>query len=396
MKVFLWIGPMALLSVILLWARIAHRSGDEPDPEATPGAEEAPSNGKVKLSDAKQAAAGIGVCACQPATLPEELSTTGSVELDADHVAHVGSRLPGIVHEVSPKATLGARVQKGDELLSIDSTEFGRAQIEYVKAIATLSARQKTYAREKELFDQKIGSGREFIEAEAELAQANVDLQAARNQLEVLGLSDGDVQALGEGKAPLGRLVLRAPVSGTVIEKHGVPGEHVDTESSLFTIADLDSIWLLADVYERDISRLAVGQQAEVFVAAHPAHSFKGVVTVVKDTMDVATRTLKVKIDIDNKEGCMKPGMFASVHLTLAERKDVLTVPESAIQTQGKQEIVFVECGPGEYERREVRTGLRHGGIVEVVEGLRQGEMVVTAGGYLLVSELDKGSFEGD
>ncbi len=395
MRVFLWIGPLALLASVLLWARFGNRPEDAPVPEE-PTTEAAPPSDRIELTESKRAAAGIEVCPCSRATLPEELTTTGVMEMDADRVAHVGSRLPGIVYEVSPKATLGARVAKGDVLLSIDSTEFGRAQVDFLKAIATLDAREKTYAREKDLFDQKIGSGREFIGAEAELAQARVELQAARNQLEVLGLSDGDVQSFREGKAPLGRLTLRAPVGGTVIEKHVVQGEHVDTESNLFTIADLGHVWLLADVYERDIPRIAVGQRAEVLVAAHPDHPFIGVMSVVRDTMDAETRTLKVKVDIDNKEGALKPGMFATVRLTLSERKDVLTVPESAIQVQGKQEIVFVETASGVFERREVHTGLRHEGRVELLDGVREGEKVVASGGYLLVSELDKGSFEGD
>ncbi len=351
--------------------------------------------GRVKLTDARRSAAGIEVVTCGRRTLPELIRTTGTIEVNADRVAHLGSRLAGTILEVSEKGHLGVRIEKGDELAVIHSLEFGKAQTDYLKALSLQNLRQKTHDREKDLADRKISSGREFLEAEAELAQAKIDLQASHNQLEVLGLGKEEIDALVAGKAHLGCITLRAPIAGTIIEKHVVRGEHVGTESNLFTIADLEHLWLFADIYERDLARIAKGQRAESRLAAYPDLTFAGQITHVGETMNVEIRTLKVRIEVENKEGKLKPGMFTSVSIAVAERANALALPEAAIQTQRQQTILFVEQEKNVFERRLVRTGIRFGGWVELLEGVGEKDNVVTSGSFLLKSELEKDSFGG-
>ncbi len=357
---------------------------------------EARREGRVELTDARRAAAGIETAACERLTLPEVVHTTGTLETNADRLAHLGSFLPGFVREVTEKGYLGVRVAKGDELAVIHSLEFGETQTAYLKARAVNDLRQKSHDREKDLFERKISSGREFIEAEADLAQAKIDLQAARNRLEVLGLGPEEIDALVAGQAALGAMRLRSPLAGTVIGKHVVRGEHVEAESDLFEIADLDRVWLFADVYERDLARVARGQKAECTLAAWPGVRFAGAVTHVAEVMNAETRTLKVRIEIDNPEGRLKPGMFASVDIAVAERTDVPAVPEAAVQTQRRQTIVFVETAKNVFDRRPVDVGVRFGGRVEIRDGLKGGETVVAAGSFLLKSELEKESFGGE
>jgi cobalt-zinc-cadmium efflux system membrane fusion protein len=351
--------------------------------------------GRVKLNDARRAATGIEVVAASKKTLPELVHTTGTFEVNADRVAHLGSRLSGNILEVSEKGFLGIRVEKGDELAHIHSLEFGKAQTDYLKALAVLGLRQKTYEREKDLADRKISSGRELLEAESEFAQAKIDLQAGHNQLEVLGLGKEEVDLLVAGKSRLGCLVIRAPISGTIIEKHVVRGEHVGTESNLFTIADLDRLWLMADIYDRDLARIGKGQAVESHHAGDPGISFTGRTTHVAETMNPETRTLKVRVEVENKDGKLKPGMFASVDIAVAERPNALVVPEAALQAQNRIPIVFVEEEKNVFERRVVRPGVRFGGFVEILDGVKEGEKVVTSGSFLLKSELEKESFGG-
>jgi cobalt-zinc-cadmium efflux system membrane fusion protein len=370
-----------------LWA---FRPQEKPAHKEEPGHEN-----HVKLNDARRAAAGIEVVPCEKRTLPVLVRTTGTVEVNADRVAHLASRLQGTVLEVSEKGHLGIRVEKGDELSTIHSLEFGKAQTDYLKALALQGLRQKTYDREKDLAERKISSGRELLEAEAELAQSRIDHQAAHNQLEVLGLGKEEIDALVAGKAHLGCMILRAPIAGVLIEKHVVRGEHVGTETNLFTIADLDRLWLFADIYERDLSRIVKGLRAEGRLAAYPDLAFSGQITHVGETMSVETRTLKVRIEVENKEGKLKPGMFASVDIAVAERPNALAVPEAAIQTQKQHAIVFVEEEKNVFERRPVRTGIRFGGFVEILDGVKEGDKVVSSGSFLLKSELEKESFGG-
>ncbi len=379
-------------------AEDATGSEKEPAPPAAP--ESAPKaggeSGVVRLSDAAREAAGIQTEACGPRTMPELIHTTGTVEVNAERVVHLNSRLPGVALDISEKGRIGARVDKGDDLALVHSLEFGKAQTDHLRAGAVLGLRQKTFDREKDLFDRKISSGREFLEAESDLQQARIDLEASRNQLDVLGLGGEEIDALASGKSALGRMALRAPIAGTVIEKHFVRGEHVDTESTLFTITDLDHLWIFGDIYERDLARVAVGQTAECWLAAYPETPFPGRITHVGETMNVETRTLKVRIEVENKDGRLKPGMFAEVNIGAAERTGVPAVPESAVQIQGRLPIVFIERERNVFARRGVRTGVRFGGYVEIAEGLDAGAAVVTSGSFLLKSELEKASFAGE
>lgn len=362
--------------------------------EHDPKHEEHGDEGRVKLNDQRRAAAGIEVVACERRTLPEVVHTTGTIEVNADRVAHLGSRLPGIVLEVTPKGFLGTRVEEGDALAIVHSIDFGKAQMEYRKALQIVDLRQKTFDREKGLYERKVSSGREFIESETELAQAQIDLQTARNQLEVLGVGKEEIDQLPSGKVPSGCMTLRSTLRGVIIEKHVVKGEHVDMESSLFTIADVERLWVFADIYERDLSRVRNGQAAQIYIAAHTGTPFPATVTYVPETMNVETRTLQVRIEVQNKDGRLKPGMFVEVDLAVSERADVLAVPESAVQVLRSRPIVFVEEEPNVFELRVVRTGVRFGGYVEILEGLDEKDKVVTSGSFLLKSEMEKEGFE--
>ncbi|OHB74957.1 MAG: hypothetical protein A2Z34_07915 [Planctomycetes bacterium RBG_16_59_8] len=348
----------------------------------------------IRLTDRRRLAAGIETAACERRTLPILVHTTGVVDVNADRVAHLGSRLPGIVLDVSNKGFLGTLVEENDPLVVVHSLDFGKAQVEYRRTIKVLDLRQKTFDREKDLFERKISSGREYAEAEADLAQAKIDIESAGNQLEILGLTSEEIEAVAAGKAPLGRMTLRAPIRGTLIEKHLVKGEHVDTESSLFTIADLERIWIFADIYERELALIGKGQKAEIHLAAYPETTFGGRIAHVAETIDVETRTLKVRIEVENKEGKLKPGMFAEVDIAVGERPEAVVVPDSALQAIRQASIVFVEEDRNVFERRPVRTGVRFGGVVEILEGLQAGEKVVTSGGFLLKSEIEKEGFE--
>lgn len=388
MKIFIGVASLIAFSCGFYFFPASFVPQDDHDDEER-------EEGRVTLTDKQRAASGIEVVVCGRRTLPEIIRTTGTVQVNADEVSHLGSPVAGFVEEIKPAGFLGAHVDEGDPLVKISSLEFGKLQTEYRRAMAIRNLREKNHDLEKRLNERRISSGRELLEAETALEEAKISLEAARNQLEILGLGKAELARLEEGGAPLGMLLLRASIHGKIIDKHIVRGEHVDTESDLFTITNLHKLWVIADIYDRDISRVARKQTAEVLAGSYPGLAFRGEITHVSDTLDTKTRTLKVRVETENEDLKLKPGMFVTVKIAVGKRENVLVVPEAALQGYRKETIVFVEEERNVFEPRMIRPGVRFGGYVEVLRGIEEGDKVVTSGGFLLKSELEKDSFGG-
>ncbi|HWR52985.1 MAG TPA: efflux RND transporter periplasmic adaptor subunit, partial [Bryobacteraceae bacterium] len=185
---------------------------------------------------------------------------------------------------------------------------------------------------------------------------------------------------------------LTAPFAGIVTQLSAAPGETADTDNELMTVADLSTVWVLGDGYEKDIHAVREGRQAEVVIAAYPERTFTGTITYVSDMLDPSTRTAKVRVEVPNPEDLLKVEMFATVRIPGAAVREVLAVPDDALQQVGGDTVVFVRTGDGLFEKRALKLGDRNGGWVEVTGGLAAGEMVVTDGSFLLKSEANKGA----
>jgi multidrug efflux pump subunit AcrA (membrane-fusion protein) len=201
----------------------------------------------------------------------------------------------------------------------------------------------------------------------------------------------GEVVAIVESPELLGRpLELNAPLAGVIIERAAAIGELIAKGQSVGTISDLRELWVIAEVTERDIARVKPGQESAFTVPAYPGETFHGQVALVEHHVEPQSRTVEVRILTDNADARLKPGMFADVEIVTAIRDDVLTVPESALQTDGENQIVFVALADRRFERREVKRGLERAGRVEILEGLKPGETIVTEGSFILKSEMLK------
>jgi cobalt-zinc-cadmium efflux system membrane fusion protein len=315
------------------------------------------------------------------------------VDFDQRRLAHVGPRIRGRV--VAVHADLGDDVRRGTALVTLDSIELGRAKAEYLSARAEEELARRTLEREERLFQEKITTEQAVLEARAAQAKALVSLRAAEETLRLLGLSRRAIEKVRYGDPRAARFQLTAPIEGRVVEKHVVIGELIDPEEKVFTIADLSKLWIWVDVYEQDMARVHLEDSVEVRTRAVPGKVFFGRVAYVADEVDADTRAVRARIDLDNREGLLKPGMFAEVvlsdpHAARSERL-ALAVPPGAVQRDGGASVVFVEVGPRRYERRVVRTGARTDTSVEIVSGLDAGERVVVEGAFLLKSELAKG-----
>ena len=185
-------------------------------------------------------------------------------------------------------------------------------------------------------------------------------------------------------------LDLKAPISGRVIARHGTVGEAVDRAKELYTISDLANLWAIAEIKEKDIAMVQVGQEATLRVLAFPEEAFTGKVVLLGHEIADTTRTLEVRILLENTSGKLKPGMFADVEIVTDVLDGVLLIPDDALQTLEDQQVVFVAADGGTFTKRTVRVGREQNGRVEIVDGLRDGERVVTAGSFLLKSEMLK------
>ena len=312
----------------------------------------------------------------------------GKILANENRLAHLSARVPGRI--VAVYANLGDRVKEGDRLLLLDSPAFGEAQLEYRKARTTLSVTEKALERAIALLDRgAIGVG-EHQRRDADYENARADLHEAEEKLHLLGMTEREIQQLAAKTLPhaeVARVSLRAPFTGAVIERNATIGEVVDPNNTLFTVADLSTVWVRADFPEQQAGRLKTGLTIEVRVSAYLDTMFQGVITYVGAVIDPTTRTVMARADMANPDGRLRPEMFAEVTL-VTDEQSVLTVPRTAVQQVGSRTVVFVVRKPRRFESRGVTLGQASSEYIQVVTGLTSGEEVVTQGSYALKSEL--------
>ena len=312
----------------------------------------------------------------------------GKILANENRLAHLSARVPGRI--VAVYANLGDRVKEGDRLLLLDSPAFGEAQLEYRKARNVVNVAEKALARAQALLDGgAIGAG-EHQRREADYENARADLHEAEEKLHLLGMTEREIQRLAAKTLPhaeVAQVSLRAPFRGDVIERNATIGEVIDPNKSLFTVADLSTVWVRADFPEQQAGRLKAGLTIEVRVSAYPDQTFRGVITYVGAVIDPATRTIMARADVANFDGRLRPEMFADI-LLVTDEQSVLSVPRAAVQQLGNRQIAFVARGPHRFESREVRIGESSTDYAEVKAGLEEGDEVVTQGSYALKSEM--------
>lgn len=318
------------------------------------------------------------------------IALTGEVRFDERRVTHVSAQTEGVIRKVG--VTLGDRVKRGQPLVEIESVGYGQAQSEHLETKATLALAQRNHERQAELRREGITSEKEYLQAKQELEAAQIRARTAADKLVQLGLPPGELESLDRGGART-RLVLRAPSDGMVLVLHAVPGEVARSEEPLMTLGDLSRLWLWADLYERDLGAVVDGQaagplQASVAVKAYPGVEFPGAVDFVGPTMDEATRTVKVRIGLENPSGKLRAGMFANVRIFLPGSGEVLAVPKGAVLEDEGRAFVFVHHHGDYYVRRPVERGRGWAGWVEITRGLSGGETVVADGSFLLKSDV--------
>lgn len=389
------VGLVVGAGLVLLFTRPFHRHSGGHDESGHEGhdhgkEEKEKDESIIELPSAARKAAGISAVTLQKQKVGSVLTATAIVRPNADQVAHVSSKVTGRVVEI--KAVQGSEVKQGDPLLVLDSIEVGTAAADYLKAKAGLEVAKINFDREDELLKKGAGRGTDFYEAKGQHIRAQAEFEGAREKLRLFNWSPDRIKGLKwDDPEGLSRVTIYAPVDGEVIEKHATIGEVVSPEINLYTLANLSSVWVVIDLYQKDIRRAHKDQPVEATCEGHPGRSFKGKVTYVGKVFVEETRTLEVRVELENKAGHLRPGMYVTASIMDDQdehARECLCVPAGAVQRIDGTTVVFVAKAPGTYERRPVTLGERFGELHEVLTGLEPGEMVVSEGSFTLKSEL--------
>ncbi|MEO8327132.1 MAG: efflux RND transporter periplasmic adaptor subunit [Nitrospirota bacterium] len=321
----------------------------------------------------------------------EGIQATANIQPNAYTLTHVSPRIEGKAIKVI--AELGDVVKAGDTLALLDSIELGSKKSAFRQARTVLLVNKANFEREKRLFEQQISSEKEYLDAKGAYQQSWASYQAAFEALELVGLSHEDIKAIIENKGghhPLSSFSLMASQAGTIIERHMTPGELITPMDKPFTIANLSMVWILLDIFEKDLAGVRLRANVRIAVDAYPGETFHGTVVYLSNLLDPATRTVEARVEIPNPEGRLRPGMFArsSIADSGSQGNQVLRVPQEAVQHIEEKPVAFVEKKPGTYEKRKVALGSQDDPFVEILSGLQEGERVVTNGSFYLKSVL--------
>ena len=344
----------------------------------------------LKLTPEQMKEFGIKMGKAGPGILKVLLNLTGEVAINADRMAHVIPRVSGVIRTV--KKNLGDDVEEREVMAVLDSRELADAKSEFLAARERLTLAEATYKREKQLWDKKITSGEAYLGAKQALAEANIAIRSAEQKLHALGLTDEEVKGLPEeSDERITRYEIRAPFKGTVIEKHITLGEALKDDADAFLVADLSTVWIDLSIYQKDLALVRKGQIVTIACGIAGLDA-KGEISYVRPVVGEKTRTALARVIIDNSDGDWKPGLFVTACVTLGQIPANVVIPCTALQTMDGKQIVFIRDEDG-FEPREIKVGRATETLVEVLSGLSPGEEYVTVGGFLIKSELQKGSF---
>ncbi|HEY6216839.1 MAG TPA: efflux RND transporter periplasmic adaptor subunit [Pyrinomonadaceae bacterium] len=345
-----------------------------------------------------------------PQPIAGVIPATGKILVPEDRVAVIGPVNQGrIVHLYAGQ---GTRVKKGQKLADLESADIDQAEADYLKALADyenarrssaaeIKLAQENYDRAKLLYQQKITAGKNLQSAEHDLEVAkasaensingtNAALIAARRHLLILGIKDSTIDALPKRTDLAAVFSLNSPIDGIVVERNATVGASVGTDANVFKIMDLSRVWIDANVFEKDLQQVRPGQEVKLTVPAFPGSTFSGKVILINSVVDPDTRTVKVRTEVANPDGRLKPDMFANVQIVTALNRTAISIPQSAVLNDEGKTVVFVADGNG-YKKRQVQPGIQNNDRVEIIDGLAAGDKVVVKGNYLLLQQSKPG-----
>ena len=364
-----------------------HDGHDGHDGHSDHGDDQEP-RGMVQVSKIGLERSGIRTAPVRTERLVGGVDAPAEVQLNPNRTAHITPMVAGQIDEVH--VSLGDSVKANQVLATMRSVALGEARSSVANTRAAVGVARANFVRQEELKREGIGSERAYLEAQGVLRGAESDLAAATERLRVYGGRKGSGSTT----------TIRSPLDGTVIERHATTGEVVSDGSSLFVVSDLSRVWVVGRVYEQDVAAARIGAPAVVSLPAYPGKVWEGEVSYVSHTLDPHTRTLDVRVELDNADRTLRPGLFGRISLgpDADSAEQVTVIPQSAVQRIDGQTMVFVATDePGVFRPAFVTLGTRARGKVEVRDGVAKGEQVVVSGAFTLKSELLAGQIsEGE
>jgi membrane fusion protein, heavy metal efflux system len=321
----------------------------------------------------------------------EILRVSGSIQVDEQRVARLGASVTGRINDID--AVLGQHVKQGQVLATLNSTELAQNQLSYIKALQQISLQTKAVERARLLLEADVISAAELQRREAELAAAQAELYAARDQLLVLGMSEQAIKQLTNSGQMRSFSSVTARLDGTVISRKVNLGQVVQPAEELFIVADLSHVWAVAEVPEQQIELIQKGEDVKIEIPALGGKQMTGKLIYMGDVVNPQTRTVTVRTDIQNAGGNIKPDMLISM-LVQSKPMPHLAVPLQAIVRENDKDHVFVQIAPNKYRLREVVLGAEYEGMVAVTRGVEEGEVVVGEGAFHLNNERKRKELE--
>jgi len=342
-------------------------------------AEEAPAGGQasppgfsiVRIPLERRQEIGVTTTKVERRPIGGAIETNGVVAEDEGRVHAVNAKFSGYIEKLFVDRT-GQSVRQGEPLLSVYSPDLVATEREYLLAVENARRLSRSTSGDA-------------------AADSKALLEATRQRLRFWDIPDSEIDRIEKSGQVAKSLVLPSPVSGVVLKKDALPGMAISAGMPLYTIADLSTVWVLADVYQAETAAASAGNPAEVSASFLPSETFRGRVDFIYPTLTEETRTVKARVVLPNPKGLLKPGMYVRVSLK-GKPRDVLSVPRTALIPTGERQIAFVESSPGVYAPREVKTGTQGRDFVEILSGLTDGETVVTSANFLIDSESRIGS----
>lgn len=402
--------PRIFATVLILPGLIG--CGSHPAPRGTPAAADqqpgtAPGKTEVLLSPSQRKAMAIETRPAAVSDQPDVLRVKGRIAAADNRTWRVGVRTVGSV--VAVYKELGDFVRKGEILARYHADEVrdsralyraAEAELDRTQAIARQAGRNRDRARR--MLELKAGSQQQLEQTEQDLATANAGVRKAQIEVERLrDLLEDDLRVPAEPTANQENALeddvpILAPGDGYIFEKNVTMGKSVEISTVAFVIADLSKVWMLASVRQEDLGKLRMGQAAGVTLAGEPNRRWPGRITNLGQELDPATRVMQVRIELDNRDGRLRPEMLANADFPVGRGTPRIVVPSEALQQVGDETVIFVETSPGRFTVRPVRAGESDGGGTPILEGLHAGEPIVVRGSFVLKSELLKSTLESE
>ncbi len=378
---------MLFPAAVLFTAAALAGCGDKPSarPSAAP-------RDPLAVTAQAELAARLKTGSPMPAEVSETLRVPGRIAADETRLARVGAPVPGRVTDL--QAREGDAVRRGQVLAVISSTELSGAQLAYLKAVSQRGLAARAAARAQQLLDADVIGAAELQRRQAELTQAEAEVNAARDQLKVLGMSAAALERLAQARTINSTAQIVTPIAGTIIDRKVTEGQVVQPADGVFLVADLSNLWAVADVPEQIAGGVRAGEAVQLEVAALPGRPLAGRLSYVAPTVSPETRTVRVRMDLPNPQREFRPNMLASMLIKGAPQWR-LTVPAEAVVREENRDFVFVRTGESAYRLQAVQLGAEFEGRRVVLGGLREADVIVVEGAFHLNNERKRRELSG-